>query len=457
MRNIYGGGNMGSVGKGNYAGARDDYSTAGYGEKLTNEDLWTTSYNPEDPNSEPDNAWQFLSSGKSNITITGGTIGYIDTSNPEDYMKDGLPYGNVFGGCRGESAPNIVESPRYLYSPEFYLGYVNETNVIIGTLNNPGPTILGSVYGGGQDGHVRRDATVTINSGEIGSQYSGDGTDLNNAEWLHRGNVYGAGSGIGKYKYDFDYDDAYTSTDLDYNNGRGIVKVNEEDYSTSAGSVTRFTSVTINGGTIHRNVYGGGSLSSIGAPKIGQNYLPYHKDDPTQGHGKGKQSQIEVNILGGNIGDATSLTYSYGGHVLGGSRGDASLASSYSTSIHTKVNISNGNVLGSVFGGGEIGTVKGDVLVDITGGSIGIDVYGGGALANTNTGTRNTANDGWADNTKKSALYKTTVNLLGGTINGDAYGGGLGDPINNKPAQVWGDTKVNLNGIPAGFFPAGIP
>ena len=66
---------------------------------------------------------------------------------------------------------------------------------------------------------------------------------------MGRGNVYGSGSGTGKYKYDFDYDGAYTST-VEYNKKA----TKEEDYSTSAGSVTRFTTVEINGGTIHRQV-----------------------------------------------------------------------------------------------------------------------------------------------------------------------------------------------------------
>ena len=39
VRNVYGGGTMGSVGKGNYAGGNDDYSAAGYGEKAGG-NLW---------------------------------------------------------------------------------------------------------------------------------------------------------------------------------------------------------------------------------------------------------------------------------------------------------------------------------------------------------------------------------------------------------------------------------
>ena len=380
IRNVYGGGNMGSVGKGNYAGGPDDYSAAGYGEKLQgNNKLW-------DGGNKYSQA--FLSSGKCKVKITGGTIGYINTEDPLSSMypynsSASLPYGNVFGGCRGESAPNISESPRYLYSPEFFVGYVNETEVIIEGNNTK---ILGSVYGGGMDGHVRRDASVTINGGEIGlpfteaNQTKVKTDDLTNIQWLARGNVYGAGSGIGKYKYDFDYDGAYTST-VTYNGKQ----TKEEDFSTSAGSVTRFTTVTINGGTIHRNVYGGGSLSTVGAPKIPPIAVePIRRDDyatTTQG----KQSLNEVTIAGGNIGDATSYAAGYGGHVFGASRGDASLndPSSYAKAVWTDVNVAGGTILGDVYGGGEVGSVRQGTEVDLTGGTIDHDVFGGGKGTST--------------------------------------------------------------------------
>ena len=381
VRNVYGGGNMGSVGKGNYAGGTDDYSYAvvnnntynGYGEAI-NANLWQST-------NEGDDAWQFLNSGKTEVNITGGTIGYIKKTDAEDSMKDGLPYGNVFGGCRGESAPNISESPRYHYSPQFYSGYVNESKVTIGATNSTtGPTILGSVYGGGQDGHVRRDASVTIYSGEIGKAYSAEElniTDLNNPVWLHRGNVYGAGSGIGQYEYDFNYNGRHTVNangtggveNYEYTNplnGRETT-LKEIDYSTSAGSVTRFTNVEINGGTIHRNVYGGGSLASVGAPKIPptRSDNPYYKDDPDSDHGPGKQSLNEVIINGGTIGDVNSRTVGYGGNVYGASRGLTELDSQFATSVWTKVEANSGYIYGNVFGGGEAGSVTMDTKVII--------------------------------------------------------------------------------------------
>ncbi len=461
VRNVFGGGTYGSVGKGNYAGGADDYSESGYGE-TTGGNLW---------DNVSDNSQAFLNSGISTVKIYGGTVGYIDYSNPNSYIKDGLPYGNVFGGCRGEAAPNIVESPRYLYCPEFYLGYVNETRVIIGLPageQEPGyiaPVINGSVYGGGQDGHVRRDASVIINNGTIGRLYNGDGTDLDNPEWLYTGNVFGAGSGITKYKYDFNYDDDFDDQ-VTYNERA----TKEQDYSTSAGSVTRFTNVTINGGTIYRNVYGGGSLASVGAPNLGQGYDEYRKGDTETGHGVGKQSLNEIIINGGQIGGTHSYdqddNHIYGGYVYGASRGQEGLPANYATSLWTSVTINGGNIKADVFGGGEVGAVKCGVDVNMLGGTIEHSIYGGGALANTNTSNWNSTGgtDGkgdWKDGMittsgKRVTKYDTRMNILGGTIGGEAYGGALGRLANSTQtavaAMVYGDITLNLNGLEKADF-----
>jgi hypothetical protein len=369
MRNIYGGGNMASMGKGNYAGGPDDYFTLGYGEYLPS--LWTSA-------STGDLAWHFLNSGKTDVKVLGGKVGYINESDPSKTVKDGLPYGNVFGGARGEAVPNVNVLPPYKYIPESYSGYVNESKVTIGTAgqdnadagqSGKAPLILGSVYGGGQDGHIRRDAHVIVNSGEIGVPYSTDNqtnllktSDLDDAQWLHRGNVYGSGSGISLYKFDInndgDYDDVFT-----YQGS----PVKEQDYCTSAGSVTRFTQVDINGGIIHRNVYGGGSRASVGPPPnpLALGTYPYRKDDPDHDSEVGKQSQCTVNVKG-MVGSPTGYNEIYGGDVYGGSRGDSDSGDRFSTVVWTQVNIMKGaHVKGNVFGGGDAGKVNKDTDVII--------------------------------------------------------------------------------------------
>lgn len=445
VRNVYGGGNLGSVGKGNYAGGADDYSTAGYGEKLTG-NLW---------DGVSDESKAFLNSGKSTVTITGGTVGYIDFTKVSDYTYSGLPYGNVFGGCRGESAPNIGESPRYLYCPTFFSGYANETEVTIGNAGGTGPTIWGSVYGGGMDGHVRRDAKVTINGGEIGRPYTGDGSaaDLAKVEWSQCGNVYGAGSGIGQYKYDFNYDGDYEDV-VKYTNPQNnrTTEVKERDFSTSAGSVTRFTTVIVNGGKIHRNVYGGGSLSSIGGPKIPPiTYDPYRKGDTTTGHGAGKQSQNEVTIAGGTIGDEAGFTKGYGGCVFGASRGDETLANptSFASSVWTDVNIQGGTIVGEVYGGGEAGTVRQSTDVQLTGGMIVRDAFAGGK------GTSKVAADVGGDATielnKQVADDAANVAKMGAVVKGNVFGANNvnGTPKGHVLVHVYGTQNEKTTAINA--------
>ena len=418
-RNVYGGGNMGSVGKGNYAGGTDDYTydspigaSMGYGEKIDGP-LWTSSFNSELSESETnkkDNAWEFLNSGRATVKVFGGIVGYIDEENPTKSMKNQLPYGNVFGGSAGEAAPNVADDPShlYLYSPAFFSGYVNETDVTIGgyrcktayteagsdkahtvgelmtaqqfksvavgdTANWKivGPKIFASVYGGGQDGHVRRDTHVKVLAGEIGIPYNDDNRsklktntlslseELDSPQWLHRGNIFGGGSGITKYTYNIEkmYASSYTGE-----------KIPASDYSTSSGSVTRFTQVDILGATIHRNVYGGGSNGSVGAPDMGQGYLPYKRNDDDAST-KGKQSQCTVSIGGAGkvtIGSPTDYNILYGGEVYGACRGLSSDNTKIGTSVWTKVFIKDGaTIKGNVYGGGDNGMVKRDAEVRI--------------------------------------------------------------------------------------------
>ena len=319
-------------------------------------------------------------SGKSTVNITGGKVGYMVKSGTKvyassdattyttttdetkkDYIKvcekDDMPTGDVFGGCRGQAATEEA-APTITNNPDFFLGYVNQTEVNIGKEDGTsGPTILGSVYGGGQDGHVRRSTDVTIYKGEIGVPYNTnyqaifgeglqkDGKDVMN--WLHRGNVYGSGSGIGTYE----------SKKKDANNNP------IELFSSSSGSVTHYTNVTVNsgingetGGIIYRNVYGGGSVASVGPPvlELGQDAAD-------------KSQSLCTVTIDGTVGYPAEYEKVYGGEVYGASRGetlDPTLYDNFAdfaAVVWTKVLVKkNANILGNVFGGGDAGIVKKD-------------------------------------------------------------------------------------------------
>ena len=418
IRNIFGGGNLASVGKGNYACDSNDYNQYryGYGERV---DSYVGDFDT-------------ANSGHTYVTIANGTVGLYST-NPTKNYKDSIPYGSVFGGCRGIATFNDPRelAPRILYSPDDFLGYVNKTHVIIGT-DTTSPTVLGSVYGGAQDGYVRWNTHVRILSGTIGVDYQDSthalatmGTvDQDNIQWAGRGNVYGGGSGIGTWD----------------NNGTPT-------FSQTSGSVTHFTTVDVEGGTIYRNVYGGGSLSTVGPPNI-----PTGKPDATI-----DSTLVQVNINGGTIGSLSAASVGYGGNVFGASRGDTLVDNTvFSTVDYTEVNISGGRAYASVYGGGEVGTVKHVAKVNITGGIIGdttqynnttvfyndtleegnapdrIDVghvFGAGkGYESTNAAFRNYYN-----------VDTAMVTITNGRIYGSVFGGGAN-------AHVTGNTIVNIDG-----------
>ena len=407
--NVYGGGNMGSVGKGNYASGTDDYYPAGYGETLKDKDLWTKTdgFNPDAPITESNKpttmADYFLSSGKCTVNIIGGTIG---TSNGVYGTVGGIdqktPTGMVFGGSRGRAAEDIGRlSPRYAFAPDFFLGYVNKTEVTIGVKDDDtySPTIYSQVFGGGRDGHVRNSSHVIINNGIIGQAYDDYNTISDNTDRESQrrncGNVYASGSGMGTW--------------------------DGKHHGTSSGSITRNATVDINGGTIYGNVYGGGAMSSVGPPTI----------PPTAAVAAIDWSKCTVNINGGNIGVGTDYsTYGYGGCVFGASRGgdlttdefSEDNLDNYATTLWNEVNIKGGTIAGDVYGGGQAGRVKKDNTVNLTGGTVAHDVFGGGMGTSTiaaNVGGNTTVT---LNGTPTSGAGGTVSYLDNCVVNGSIFG-----------------------------------
>ena len=386
LHNIYGGGAYGSVGDFTYDGDTG----------------MPTGLKPE------------TTGGNTTVTITGGTIG-----------TNGHENGMVFGSSRGDVAIPEGEGDEPKVDPNDRMAWVYSTNVTIGTSESEsGPAIKGSVYGSGENGHTFQNTQLNIISGKIGvtEDLDIDPADQKGAKYPYRGNVYGGGCGTDMYDSDND----------------GI----NDKYNPLAGIVKGTATVNISGGHVVHNVYGAGAMGSVG------------------GGAEAASGKTTINVTGGRIGyDGDG-----NGHVFGAARGEfgISIAGSNLANVReTEVNINypttpaaDNNekteqlIAGSVFGGGEAGTVEENVTVKMTGGTVLNDVYGGGALADTQTSNWDaTANEnagGWTDADKKSAFHTTLVRLTGGNIFGEAYGGGLGEP--GKPAYVWGDALLDLNG-----------
>ncbi len=414
--NVYGGGEIASVGSYNYATT----------EQAT---TYSTSH-PSEPMVEGD-VYSLLETGTglATISITGGYIGQNTSTDT---------HGNVFGGCLGKTGTGFSG-----YS------FVNNSDVTL-----QGGTVYGSVFGGGENGHVFTDTDVKIKSGYVGialDKTSLPDANLNN-NMIYRGNVYGG--------------------------GRGIDKTTGDTYSITAGKVNGDTNVTVEGGIIYRNVYGGGSLASVGILDV---------EDDTNGN-------ATVTIKGGQIGtDGGASANNYNtlipdresrrenGFVFGSGRGMAAgntnpelarLAYTKNTIVSIE---GTANVTGSVFGGGENGHVKYDTKVYVKENSlVGTElidaehaedengrgrvlyrgnVYGGGRGIDTgDAGYSLTAGRVYGD---------TFVEVSGGKIYHDVFGGGSlasvgNETVNPTTGEVTyedtsGETEVHIKGGIIGY------
>ena len=129
---------------------------------------------------------------------------------PQVNIKHGTVRNNVFGGGLGAAA-KVTGSPRVT------LGGVNGA-VTTPTVVN----VFGNVYGGGNEAEVEGTTQVVMFKGLVGKPGESD---------REKGNIFGGGKG--------------KSSDID------------------AGMITGNTQVTLKGGTVEHNVYGGGHLGQV--------------------------------------------------------------------------------------------------------------------------------------------------------------------------------------------------
>ncbi len=380
--------------------------------------------------------------GKCEIIMSGGTLG-VPRSVSQIQAHPVTCY--VFGAGKGDQRTFFNDWTN-----------VNNTEVTIkGTAR-----IYGSVFGGGEDGHVLGDAKVTIDKVETTTGEGDDAVTTTDAPYIGTwgtsyvdGNIFGGGRGFGG--------DALT-----------------------AGGVCGNVQIDIKAGTMLGSIYGGGRLGSVGTylvpstlsdgttpnPKYGleipdgkkqivggaDNYVPADAEGVTHGH-------ITISISGGTIGNDHEYTYyapgatidkvahnipltefdyrnhvlyTKGGNVFAGCMGrldglDGNLLPHWKDLAKAKtttLTITGGQIKSNVYGGGELGTLSGGATISITGGSVGTKV---------GTGTK--------------AYYY-----------GSVYGGGKGstDPRDadniHMAGQVGGDVEVSLNEGLAGKDKGGI-
>lgn len=324
------------------------------------------------------------SGGTCTINITGGTVGVPRT---KEQIEDNPVIGNVFGAGKGDK--------RVLFN--------TWTNVGATSVNISGTAIIyGSVFGGGEDGHVIGNAVSNI-GGTVTTGIGSNTTDHNYSKVVigstgisgADGNVFGGGRG--------------------------------SETALTAGVVGGNVNLTIDNGNILGSVYGGGRLASVGTNFVNpENTSLYGAlQTPAADHGN-----TVVTINGGTIGASDNssgklLASDYSnGDVFGGSMG---MASNFDLGIarSTTINMTGGTAYGSIYGGGELAqvveshTTEGKAWgteITISGGTIGVE------------------------------KDKLPVNISSyGAKYGNVYGGGKGNTANVEAGLIKTNTKISIS------------
>jgi len=384
--------------------------------------------------------------GKCTVKMSGGTLG-VPRTLAQIAAHPVTCY--LFGAGKGDQRAHFNQ-------------WTNVDNVEVEVSGNA--IIYGSVFGGGEDGHVLGDTKVTIKENAVIGTWGTSYVD---------GNIFGAGRGFGG--------DALT-----------------------AGVVCGNVDIDIQGGTLLGSVYGGGRLGSVGTYLVPSTHANYGKLIPdgktitiNEDEGTATETdqegithgEISISISGGTIGnnieyayiaptvtgDALTtaktympntdhdgqnrLTHTKGGNVFAGAMGRLNGLAEGTYLEHwpdlgkakkTTLNISGGTIKSNVYGGGELGTLEQGSTISITGGTIGTEiaesmttgegegattsdvvhytfgsVFGGGAGSNEHR--NGTLTDNTTVNTDDHAgLVKgsTKITMSAGAVKGSVYGGG---------------------------------
>ena len=340
--------------------------------------------------------------------ITGGPLSqeqYKTYNDTQIYIKGG--YSDVVFGGAGRSATygnKIIQMTGGRVNYSIFGG----SNGVLGNDSNYKGTIDGDsfVYVGG-NATVGDPDLVSNNSVESETQ-------------VEAGSVFGIGNGRSGYN--------------------------------AIGSMNN-SNVIINGGTINRNVYGGGNYGAGGQNKSGTTKIFIHEGEIKGSvYGGGNNNGVGTNNYTNNI----SIDMDGGkvsGSVYGGSRTKGTIYGS------TDVKITAGTVYTDVYGGGEGGGTNGTFVngnVDITigdttqGPTINGSVYGGSAFGTVNATSANAS--------ANNKTVKVTVN--NGNIIDSVFGGAKGSTTDTP--YVKGDITVDINGgtiknVFGGFDQSGKP
>ena len=250
------------------------------------------------------------------------------------------------------------------------------------------------------------------------------------------GSVYGAGNsnGAGNNTKSSNGEVALSKITIDMTGGT----VSHSIYggANALGTVYGDVFINVENGTIGESVYGGGQGGY-----------------DNSGNGTYVACNVNVNIGSANTTSLTIQDSVYGGSAFGSV--NVMDQNATTTSFATRVTVTDGVIVGSVFGGGEgdnshTPRVVGPITVTIDGGDI-TNVFGGNDQAGTHTNlNRIYLNNGIIDNVygggNRSSITNTHVYLQGASVT-NLYGGSntLGD-VSTTTVEIKSGTVVTAYG-----------
>ena len=416
----------------------------------------------------------------SEYTDLGKTFGDVKM-----YITGGTIYANVYGGGAGVGEVKLKDTSTYTALTNMARLRGNSVVNIGGSaqiLSSNGKG--GNVYGGGMLAAV--DGTTTIN-------LSGEATIA--------GNVYGAAQGVTSESSLIHTQTLANAQKFGKVNGNvtvttsGIPTISGAIYGGAESAITNGnTSITLKGGILGGNVYGGGLGALNGSSAIiasanvaGNTYIridtvnyvlptaPYHI------YGGGNvaskvEGKTEIVVNGCTTTD--QMTVYGGGYGANTSAENTYITVNEFETEETIANTVHHYGLSSVYGGGYAGPVNGKANITLNGGQIFGNVFGGGDVATVGTpypsGEDATAQTSYINTYasrygteismqgvgpiiygsvygggNKAPVYgNTSVSISKGTFAGDVFGGGNGDIAVNPIAyaDIYGSTNVYVNG-----------
>lgn len=435
-RNVYGGGNYGSVGS-------SSSTSADVNIKINGGNVQGSVFGGSNTRG--------VVYGDTNVTINGGVIsndvygggegGYTSSTVPGTYVRDnvnvvinnGTITGNVYGGSAYGSVNTANET--------------TTTSVATTTVAVNNGTVAGSVYGGGKGGDkspkVIGDITVNINGGSIGKVFGGfDASGSPNAGdvvYLNGGTIgsaFGGGNNVGQTNTDIRLQGSTITGNL-YGGSNLLGDVTTSHVTVTSGRVgdiyggnnlggsTATTNVNITGGSIGGDIYGGGNE----APSTTSN-VTINGASANDVYGGGKRAGLttsNVTILNGSFDSV------FGGSNISGVVGTSNVG----------ITSSSGN---NVYGGNNQGGQTNDTNVNVSYSSVD-NVFGGGDNAASGV-SHVTINGGFVDSVygggNEAGLTTSNVTILRGSV-ANVYGGSnqLGN-ITTSNVTI-GDTTVAPN------------